>query len=89
MPLAVEVYQRSTPLPYFLIEVTPGGGGRVLHVYADYLSDLMGVLARWMPTVQGAAITGFLENLHSGEMPGLAELARTWTAVTTVPNAHP
>ena len=52
-PLALNVYERNDA-PRFLIEIEWGASESSTAVYASDLADVMDLLRRWVPIVQGA-----------------------------------
>lgn len=63
LPLVLRVFRRRDT-PRFLIDIDSEDGYET--VYAEGLPDLMDLLARWLPAVQGAAAAAFLGGLADG-----------------------
>ncbi|MFE2273341.1 hypothetical protein ACFXB4_29415 [Streptomyces lavendulae] len=67
-PLRLEIYrgQDAGPMPLFLINVSTHSFYET--VYADSVPALMELLARWVPAVQGAAVSDLLGQMEENDV---------------------
>lgn len=63
LPMTLAVYTRTKNTPHYMVFVE-GAGTDLKWIYAQDLPDVMDLLAKWMPTVQAAAISDTLRQFN-------------------------